>query len=267
MECWKCPWDSGAGVSLKFTGPGKRLKMALRIGSRVFAPRPLITLAALVLLGAFLALGFWQLERMREKQVLFAAFAAGNQKLERLSDIDLERAPRYTRVVAVGRFDTTHQFLLDNMTHDGRAGYRVLTPLDLGEGKNVLVDRGWIPLGPTREVLPDVAVAENARSVIGRLDELPAAGIDLPAASTATTWPRVLSYPHLADLRTAIGRALEPRIILLDPAQADGFVRAWQPSQFPPERHLSYAITWFALAATVAGLFVALNLRRASESS
>jgi surfeit locus 1 family protein len=40
-------------------------------------------------------------------------------------------------------------------------------------------------------------------------------------------------------------------------------VRAWQPSTFPPERHLGYAITWFALAATVAVLFVALNLRRA----
>jgi surfeit locus 1 family protein len=241
--------------------------MALRIGSRVFAPHPVVTLGAILLLGAFLALGFWQLERMREKQALFAAFAAGDQKLERLSDIDPGSAERYTRVLAVGRYDSTHQFLLDNMTHAGRAGYRVLTPLDFGEGRTVLVDRGWVPLGPSREELPDVAVPEAARSVVGRLDELPAAGIDLPAGSTAVTWPRVLSYPHLEDLRNALGRTLEPRIILLDDGQPDGFVRAWQPSQFPPERHLSYAITWFALAATVAGLFVALNLRRASESA
>jgi surfeit locus 1 family protein len=76
-----------------------------------------------------------------------------------------------------------------------------------------------------------------------------------------------LSYPHLNDLRNALGRAIEPRIILLDKEQADGFVRDWQPATFPPERHLSYAVTWFALAATVAAMFVALNLRRASESS
>lgn len=242
--------------------------MALRIGSRVFAPRLFIVLAALTLLAAFLALGFWQLERMREKQALFAAFEAGATRLERLSDIEPERADRYARVLAVGRYDTQHQFLLDNMTHAGRAGYRVLTPLNLGEGDTVLVDRGWLPLGATRETLPDVAVAENARSVVGRLDDLPAAGIDLPAAAgTATTWPRVLSYPHLSDLQAALGRPLEARIILLDPAQPDGYVRAWQPSQFPPERHLGYAITWFALAATVAVLFIALNLRRAPGSS
>jgi surfeit locus 1 family protein len=241
--------------------------MALRIGSRVFAPRPLPALGALALIGVFLALGFWQLERMREKQVLFAAFAAGDQQLERLTDIDSGRAERYTRVLAVGRYDSIHQVLLDNMTHDGQAGYRVLTPLDLGAGRTVLVDRGWIPLGASRAVLPDIAVSEAARSVVGRLDELPAAGIDLRATSTAARWPLVLSYPHLDDLRSALGRSLEPRIILLDAGQPDGFVRAWQPSVFPPERHLSYAITWFALATTVAGAFAGLSLRRASESA
>jgi surfeit locus 1 family protein len=237
--------------------------MALRIGSHVFAPRPFITLVALALLALFLGLGFWQLERMREKQALFAAFEAGAARLERLSDIAPAGAERYARVMAVGRYDSAHQFLLDNMTHEGRAGYRVLTPFDLGEAKTVLVDRGWVPLGMTREVLPNVAVAESARSVVGRLDDLPAAGIELPAPATSGTWPRVLSYPRLNDLEAALGRSLQARIILLDPAQPDGFVRAWRPSQFPPERHLSYAITWFALAATVAVLFIALNLRRA----
>jgi surfeit locus 1 family protein len=222
-----------------------------------------MTLAALALLTAFLGLGFWQLERMREKQALFAAFEAGAARLERLADIEPARAQRYARVMAVGRYDSAHQFLLDNMTHDGRVGYRVLTPFDPGEGNTVLVDRGWVALGVTRDVLPNIAVARSARSVVGRLDDLPAAGIELPAQGTANTWPRVLSYPRMSDLESALGRSLQARIILLDPAQPDGFVRAWQPSHFPPERHLGYAITWFALAATVAVLFIALNLRRA----
>ncbi len=241
--------------------------MALRIGSRVFAPNPFISLAALALLASFLALGFWQLERMREKQALFDAFDAGVQRLERLSDIEPAKTERYTRVVAVGRYDTAHQFLLDNMTHAGRAGYRVLTPLDLGDGASVLVDRGWVPLGATRDVLPEIAVSGNARSVVGRLDELPAAGIELPSTGATAGWPRVLSYPRMADLQGALGRPLQERIILLDPQQPEGYVRAWQPSPFPPERHLSYAITWFALAATVVVLFIMLNLRRAPGPS
>ena len=237
--------------------------MALRIGSRIFAPHRFVALAALALVAVFLALGFWQLERMREKQALFAAFEAGNARLERLADIEPERVERYTRVLAVGRYDSAHQFLLDNMTHAGRAGFRVLTPFDLTDGGTVLVDRGWVPLGATRETLPKVEVAESARSVVGRLDELPAAGIDLPVATPAGGWPRVLSYPHHAELQSSVGRDLLKRIILLDAAQPDGFVRMWQPATFPPERHLSYAITWFALAATVALAFFALNLRRA----
>lgn len=237
--------------------------MAVRIGSRVFAPHPFVALAALALLAVFLVLGFWQLDRMREKQALFAAFEAGNARLERLADVEPERVERYTRVMAVGRYDSAHQFLLDNMTHAGRAGYRVLTPFDLTDGGTVLVDRGWVPLGTTRATLPKVEVAQGARSVVGRLDDLPAAGIDLPVATPAGGWPRVLSYPHHAELQSALGRELQQRIILLDAAQPDGFVRTWQPATFPPERHLSYAITWFALAATVALLFIALNLRRA----
>jgi surfeit locus 1 family protein len=241
----------------------------LRIGSRVFAPRPSITVAALVLLAVFVALGFWQLERMREKERLFAAFEAGAGRLERLSEIDPARVERYARVMAIGRYDSAHQFLLDNMTHAGRAGYRVLTPLDFGEGNTVLVDRGWVPLGATRDVLPNVAVAEDARSVVGRLDDLPAAGIDLPQATPLTptgAWPRVLSYPHMDDLQSALSRPLQPRIVLLDPAAPDGFVRAWQPSSLPPERHLGYAIQWFAFAGLVLILFVALNLQRPAST-
>ncbi|HSC07412.1 MAG TPA: SURF1 family protein [Steroidobacteraceae bacterium] len=237
--------------------------MALRIGLRVFAPHPFVALAALALVAVFLVLGFWQLDRMREKQALFAAFEAGSTRLERLSDIEPERVERYTRVLAVGRYDSAHQFLLDNMTHAGRAGYRVLTPFDLTDGGTVLVDRGWVPLGATRETLPKIEVAGSARSVVGRLDELPAAGVDLPVATPAGGWPRVLSYPHHAQLQSSLGRDLPKRIILLDAAQPDGFVRTWQPATFPPARHLSYAITWFALAATVALLFFALNMRRA----
>ena len=39
------------------------------------------------------------------------------------------------------------QILIDNKVHDGRAGYHVVTPLALADGRVVLVDRGWIAAG------------------------------------------------------------------------------------------------------------------------
>ena len=51
------------------------------------------------------------------------------------------------------------QVLLDNMpSATGVAGYRVLTPWRLEAGQWLLVDRGWIAMGATREQLPDVRV-------------------------------------------------------------------------------------------------------------
>jgi len=130
-----------------------------------------------------------------------------------------------------------------------------------------MVDRGWVPLGGSREELPDVAVGSQPREVSGILDVLPVPGLRAgPAAAPgATGWPRVLLFPTAADVETTLGVAVESRIILLDAAAPDGFERQWRPALgFGPERHLGYAIQWFAFAVLTAVLFVALNLRRVS---
>ena len=241
--------------------------MTLRIGSRAFAPRPFLTLVTAVLFTVFLALGFWQLDRMRQNQVLFNAFAAGTRETHELRDLPVGATTSYSHVSASGRYDSSHQILLDNMTHAGSAGFRVLTPFVYDGGRTVLVDRGWVPLGATRATLPDVGVDEGARRVTGRLNELPAAGIELPAGEPQVVWPRVLNYPRHSELSTALERPLDPLILLLDPDQPDGFVREWRPSTFPPERHLSYAITWFAFAAALATVFIVTNLRPVANPS
>lgn len=238
--------------------------MALGIGNRVFAPGALATAITLVLLIVLLGLGRWQLARMHEKEALFARFEAGGEAIRDLSLVPAEQAPLFQRVSAIGTYDTAHQFLLDNLTHQGRAGYQVLTPLVIDAGRTVLVNRGWLPAPPTREQLPDVVVPANERTVTGRLNDLPAAGIALepPAVPDDAPWPRVLSFPTMAQLEAALGRVLHPRVLQLDPDQPDGYVRDWKPSTFPPERHFGYAITWFTLAGTLLVLYCFAGLRR-----
>jgi surfeit locus 1 family protein len=240
--------------------------MALRIGNRVFAPGVFATVLTIMLVIALASLGRWQLERMREKQALFDAFESGGGAAVHLSMVPPSAARRYQRVAAIGHYDSAHQLLLDNMTHDGRAGFHVLTPLVIDAGRSVLVDRGWVPLGATREQLPDVAVAEGDRTVVGRLNDLPAAGIELAAAPPSGPWPRVASYPKMDELVKLLQLPLYPKVLLLDADQPDGFVREWQPAAFPPERHLGYAITWFALAFTLLAIYVFVNLRPAPDA-
>ena len=65
------------------------------------------------------------------------------------------------RISVAGRWDAARQFLLDNRTRDGRAGYEVLTPLQLDDGRWLIVNRGWVSFSGYRERLPDIAIAHS----------------------------------------------------------------------------------------------------------
>jgi surfeit locus 1 family protein len=190
---------------------------------------------------------------MHEKEALFATFERGAAAIAELGPGTAD----WQRVRVTGRYVPERQILLDNMTHEGRAGFQVLTPLRRENGAALLVNRGWVPMGASRSDLPQIDVADDRRTVVGRVHTLPRPGLRAGAAAPAEgPWPRVMSYPTIADVRDALRMEVDERVILLDPEQPDGYVRAWRPSTFPPERHLGYAVTWFALAATVLAAYV-----------
>jgi surfeit locus 1 family protein len=227
-----------------------------------FAPRLLPTVLTAAAVALFAALGFWQLGRAAEKRALAADFAAGGPAIEwRLLPPD---APRYQRVALRGRYDPQHQFLLDNRSHESVAGVEVLTPLVLDDGSAVLVNRGWLPYGATRRDLPPVTVGGEKRDVVGRVDELPRPGIWLEAPPAAG-WPRLVQYPRMDELAAALGRELAPRQVLLDPGVPDGYVRDWAVPGAPSNRHLGYAVQWFALAALAGAIWLVLGFRKPGE--
>ena len=73
----------------------------------------------------------------------------------------------------------------------------------------------------------------------------------------------MVGFPTLADLARASGLALYPQLVLLDPAERDGYLRDWRPGGLPPERHVGYALQWYALAATLLAGYVAVSLHKA----
>ena len=227
-----------------------------------FAPRPLPTVLTAAAMIVFAALGVWQLGRAAEKRALAAEFGAAGPAIEwRQLPPD---APRYQRVSLRGHYDTVHQFLLDNRSHESVAGVEVLTPLLLDDGSAVLVNRGWLPFGATRSDLPDVAVDSEIRTVVGRIDELPRPGIWLKAPA-ASGWPRLVQYPHMEELSAQLGRALAPRQVLLDPAVPDGYLRDWALPGTPADRNIGYAVQWFAFAAVAGAIWLVLSFRSQGE--
>jgi surfeit locus 1 family protein len=237
----------------------------MKLGSRIFAPRPFTTLLTVVLIVLLASLGRWQLRRADEKRALFEAFAAGADAT-RVIDRQTPALPRYQHVEALGTYDGSRQVLVDNMTdEDGRAGYYVVTPFALAGGGWLLVNRGWVPLGATREALPDVGVQAQPRTIHGRADHLPVAGIHMgrPAA-LRPPFPVVANFPtreEIADLMHESSWSEATDVVLLDADQPDGYVRHWRAPGFPPLRHVAYAVQWFALATALAVIYLVTNWR------
>jgi surfeit locus 1 family protein len=239
--------------------------VSIKIGSRIFAPRAFTTLLTIVLIAMLISLGRWQLRRAEEKRVLFDSFAAGTDAT-RLIDLGTPRLPRYQHIEASGHYDQARQILIDNMVNADRAGYFVITPFALTGGGWVLVNRGWVPLGASRADRPAIAVAGDTRRVHGRADNLPSPGIQLGTKATlAPPYPVVAAFPTHAELAQLLGESSWTKatdLVLLDPAESDGYVRSWAPPGFPPMRHIGYAVQWFALALTLLVIYVVTNLRR-----
>ncbi len=225
-----------------------------------------MTLLTVVLLVAFIGLGRWQWQRGMIRQATWDEYQRNASPIE-VSGADLDGVERFTHVVLAGHFEPKRQFLLDNRSHEGQPGYEVLTPFLLASGRRVLVNRGWVAFTGYRDRLPDISLAdESTRSITGRIEELPAAGLASGRAAPARDgdWPKLTSFPTHEELAAALDEKITRRLLLLDPAMPDGYVRVWTPPGLPPERHFSYAIQWWGFAVVLLVLYFGLNFRKVS---
>lgn len=181
----------------------------MRFGAWHFCPGRASTIAVLLLLPVLLMLGYWQLDRAAQKAELQTTFAKRfAQPPVDLTGVDpADSSNRYLHVVASGRYDGAHQMLLDNQVHDGQPGYHVLTPLRMA-GDAILIDRGWVPLGESRQVLPDIGASTDDITIGGWLAQpRPRAcawAMRLELTSTGREWCLMSitnDYPQSSDIR------------------------------------------------------------------
>ncbi len=168
-----------------------------------FAPRWYWILLAAAGAVLFVRLGFWQWHRGEHRREQWQEFAHGDAPAVEATAASLTRLPQYTRVRITGAFDAAHQFLLENISHNGAPGYQVLTVLTLGDGSRLLADRGWVPFSGYRDKLPDVAFDAAAAPPIltGRLSPAPVAGLAAGQQPPALDWSMAAPV-QLSDHRT-----------------------------------------------------------------
>jgi len=209
------------------------VSIRIPIGSRVFAPSWFFTILTVILCVAFYFLGRWQWNRGELRQAEYDRFASGAEQVIALGSKGVDQVARFQRVSAVGHLDADHQFLLDNRSYQGRAGFEVLTPLQRPNGRVVLVDRGWVQLSGLRDRLPGVALETN--DGLAKNNNL----LDVNGKVIATAGARFYAGIRMEGT----GRTLDGKVINFH-ARVGGDIR-WRVC--PPDAPYGYGLQDFKL--------------------
>jgi surfeit locus 1 family protein len=203
-----------------------------------------VLLFGLAGVAVLVALGVWQVQRLAWKTALIAGVEA------RLAAAPVPVPPhpdpladQYRRVRASGVIEPGELHVY-TPAPGGGAGYRVIVPLKLPDGRRILLDRGFVPV--------------EAKDAPRRLGPIAVEGsLRWPQESDRFTSPpdragNVWFARDVGPMAEALGT--EP--VLLVAARTDDPAG---PLPLPVgvnirNDHLGYAITWFGLAAVWAGM-------------
>ena len=242
--------------------------VSLQLGRYRFAPALWPTLTFGMVFPILLALGYWQMDRAGEKQALVEQRAAGEVTAplvlgagSRLSESD-----RYRQAVVRGHYVSDQQWLLDNRVYRGQPGYHVFTPFrpDGADAPTLLVNRGWVAVGASRDFLPALPVDDDHVTLTGRLDSPASVGLVVGEVPLHSVAEKVLVQSlDVAELADARGLDLLRYALVIDDGQVGGLQYDWSPiPQIGPEKHLGYAVQWFGLAVALLIIYLGVNTRR-----
>lgn len=229
-----------------------------------------VLLALLVTLGAaiLIALGTWQLDRLRWKEALIAErrAAIAAPPVDLATPAAGASLPDYRHVRVRGSFLPDRELLVGPRTQNGNAGWRVIAPLALDGGGFVLVDRGFVPDALKRPESRPAGRAVGPAAVAGLLRRPGEPGpFQPPNEPEKGAWFSVEP--------AAMGRALglvdiAPYWVAADAtANAGGWPAGGGDAAMPANNHLQYAITWYSLAAGLLAVYALFRRRERRDAA
>jgi surfeit locus 1 family protein len=234
------------------------------IAARSAALRSLIgpALVALAGIAVLVSLGIWQLHRLAWKEALIARIEARAKALPGSLPPESEWAAlkaedyEYRHVMLRGRFEGREALVFRGSGPEAGEGpgYLVLAPLILPDGAALIVNRGFVPSAAKDRAAHAPPVGEV--TVTGLMRDPEPRNLFTPA-----------DQPEKNQWFTRDPGAIAAHFGLsrVAPFSLDADFSG-DPKNLPhggttviafPNNHLAYALTWFGLAAALAGVFVA----------
>lgn len=226
----------------------------------------------IVVAVVFVNLGLWQLRRLEERRldnaVTESRYLAPPEDLTTLvaaAGDDLSSL-EFRRAIVSGTYDPAQEVLIRNQVYRGQAGFHVITPLVIGDGEAVLVNRGWVPLALDTPPIDEAPPPEGELEVTGWIrptQTRPALGPEDPATGVLAVMNRV----DIPRIQQQTDLDLTPVYLVVEGSDSETLPVALAAPEFDDEgSHLAYAIQWFAF--TLIGVVgYALLIRRSLSKS
>lgn len=225
-------------------------------GARARSHRGLAALAVAAF-AVLVGLGTWQLDRLAWKEALIAERTAmlARSPVVLTGDPAEAEAAAFRRVAVTGTFLHAAERLVGPRVRNGQAGWHVVTPLELENGRVVLVDRGWVPEARKYPYSRRAGMVGGRVTVQGIVRRPAEPGRFAPDNDPLREqWFRV-DPAAMADHLNLSGVA--PYWVEAgDAPNTGGFPIGGGGIEMPPNNHLQYAVTWYGLAAVLAVMSV-----------
>ncbi len=230
-----------------------------------------LTALTLCMLALLVGLGLWQIQRLAWKEGLIAEI----ETRTKAPPVDLQSAlataragdVSYTRIKAEGRFLNDKERYLFAVA-DGTVGWDVITPLMTADGEALLVNRGFVPDALRDPSTRQAGEPDGTITVTGLARTPETQGSFTPENDPARNrW----FWRDLSGMAASMfpGESVKVAPFFLDAEKSDlpgGWPLGGQTRLDLPNNHLQYAITWFALAAAIAALYVYYVVSRLRET-
>lgn len=226
-----------------------------------------------LLIVAFIAAGFWQIERLSQRQ------ETNTRVMDRLDTVvTLDDAVAATdgtadeldfrRVQLTGQYANDREILIANRSREGVAGFWMWTVFEAIDGTEIVVNRGFVPRANILE-LPSAATAsriggESGELIVQGLLRLGDLDARLSEDGNQLTRPDAEQAKELLGVDSSLPDDIYLQLEVQEPARASDLPINVPLPDLSEGPHRSYAFQWFTFA-TIGIVGYALTLRRISR--
>ena len=238
----------------------------------IFKFKLIPTLIFAITFCGFIVLGFWQIDRADQKNVLNSNYTDRQQEativLDKNNVIDEKSSLLWRKVEFEGSFINKQNIILDNQIFNQIAGFNIITPFKIkGSDSLVLINRGWHPNLKNRETLPIINEISDERILQGHIASFPVSGIKLGKNNIETLNSQIFRFQRLdaAELNYFFSAKIMPYMIYLDPIIDKELYGNFKLPAPDSQKNYGYAFQWFAFAITLLIIFIRLSMKRKSN--